>query len=374
MLSDVYRKDIVELYKTSIVQQTAFWSIVKKRVGQNSIALNFRSKKSHLYDDIITDSSVNSDILVIIQMVNSTDCIAYVPYGPELEPKNEVQGVFLEELSECIRSILPKNCFMIRYDLCWESFWAADSSFVDNNHNVIDEPSIMSQEIRFNFNTINWNLRKSVTNILPTSTLYLDLQQDLTKILERMKPKTRYNIKLSQKKGVTVRIADLSDIHIWYDLYAETANRNGLYVNDVKYFEAILTAKADKTKSPANVYYLIAEFDNKPLAAMFLIHTGNRASYLYGASSSTNRNYMATYALQWFAISLSKEKGCKEYDMFGISPNNDASHPLYGLYKFKKGFGGEVFHSLGCWDYPFDQEKYNVFKSLEITSQGYHIN
>ncbi len=374
MLSDVYRKDIVELYKTSIVQQTAFWSIVKKRVGQNSIALNFKSRKSHLYNDIITDSSVNSDILVIIQMVNNTDSIAYVPYGPELEPKNEVQGVFLEELSECIRSFLPKNCFMIRYDLCWESFWAIDSSFVDNNDNVISEPSIKSQEIRFNFNTINWNLRKSITNILPTSTLYVDLQLELHTILERMKPKTRYNIKLSQKKGVTVRIADMSEIHIWYDLYTETAYRNGLYVNDIKYFEAILTAKADKTKSPANVYYLIAEFDNKPLAAMFLIHTGNRASYLYGASSSTNRNYMATYALQWFAIKFSKERGCKEYDMFGISPSNDASHPLYGLYKFKKGFGGDVFYSLGCWDYPFDQEKYNVFKSLEITSQGYHIN
>lgn len=83
---------------------------------------------------------------------------------------------------------------------------------------------------------------------------------------------------------------------------------------------------------------------------------------------------MATYALQWFAIRLSKEKGCKEYDMFGISPNNDATHPLYGLYKFKKGFGGEIFHSLGCWDYPFNQEKYNLFKSLEIRNQGFHIN
>ena len=96
--------------------------------------------------------------------------------------------------------------------------------------------------------------------------------------------------------------------------------------------------------------------------------------YLYEASSSSNRNFMATYALQWHAIRMSKEKGCKEYDMFGISPNNDASHPLYGLYKFKTGFGGELYQSLGCWDYPFDEEKYNIFKNVERRNQGYHIN
>lgn len=83
---------------------------------------------------------------------------------------------------------------------------------------------------------------------------------------------------------------------------------------------------------------------------------------------------MPTYALQWEAIKLSKEKGCTEYDMFGISPNADNSHKLCGLYKYKIGFGGEIFHSLGCWDYPIDIDKYNLFKSMEFKSQGFHIN
>jgi len=374
MLSDVYKKDIDELFRTSIVQQTAFWSIVKRKVGLDSMALNFKSNKSSLYNDVLNEGTIQSDLLVIIQQLNSTDSIAYVPYGPELEPENEFQGAFLEELSESLRSFLPKDCFMIRYDLCWESFWSKEEADLEHSDIIMSEPSIKSQEFRLNFNTINWNLRKSDTNILPTNTLYIDLIPDLETILLKMKPKTRYNIKLAQKKEVRVRIADLNDIHIWYNLYKETAHRNGLYVNDIKYFKAILTAKADKTKSPADVYYLIAEIDNQPLAAMFLIITGNRSSYLYGASSSINRNYMATYALQWFAIKLSKEKGCTEYDMFGISPNNDARHPLYGLYKFKIGFGGDVYHSLGCWDYPFDVEKYNRFKNYERLHQGYHIN
>ncbi|MDD2391232.1 MAG: hypothetical protein PHP23_16090, partial [Desulfobacterales bacterium] len=104
MLSDVYIKGIDELNKTSIVQQTAFWSILKRKIGFDSIALNFKSKKSNLFNNVIKDFNINSDLLVIIQQLNNTNSIAYVPYGPELEPENEFQGVFLEELSECLRS------------------------------------------------------------------------------------------------------------------------------------------------------------------------------------------------------------------------------------------------------------------------------
>jgi len=373
MLSEVLKKDIDELYKTSIVQQTAFWSLVKRKTGCETIAINFKSKKSHLFHDAVADYDINSDLLVIIMQVNKHDCIAYVPYGPELEPDNEFQGLFLEELSECLRSFLPANCFMIRYDLCWEVFWTGDNAYFDNKGNLLDVPSIKSQELRLNINTLNWNLRKAQTNILPTNTLYISLVADLNSILDRMKPKTRYNIKLSQKKGVTVRMADISDLHIWYHLYSDTAQRNGLYLNDIKYFEAILTTRADSTKSPAEVYYLIAEYEKTPLAAMFLIISGQRGSYLYGASSNINRNYMATYALQWEAIKISKEKGCIEYDMFGISPKNDIAHPLHGLYQFKTGFGGEIFHSLGCWDYFFDKAKYQLFMSMELLNPGFHI-
>lgn len=374
MLTDVHKKEIDELYKTPIVQQTAFWSFVKKRIGEESIALNFKLPQRDVYTECESNTTIQSDFLVILKQLNRTDSIAYVPYGPELEPDSEFQGLFLEELSECLRSYLPKSCFMVRYDLCWESFWSKEHAFMELSGIHADEPSLKSQEIRFNFNTINWNFRKSETNILPSNTLYLDLTQDPDTILARMKPKTRYNIRLAQKKGVTVRIADKNDLPIWYDLYTETARRNGLFLNDIKYFEAILTTRADSTKSPADVSLLIAEVDGKPLAALFLIISGYRSAYLYGASSSVNRNFMATYALQWFAIKLSKEKGCREYDMFGISPNNDKSHPMYGLYTFKTGFGGDILHRLGCWDYPFDQEKYNLFKSRELVSQGYHLN
>ncbi|NCB98968.1 MAG: peptidoglycan bridge formation glycyltransferase FemA/FemB family protein, partial [Bacteroidia bacterium] len=236
------------------------------------------------------------------------------------------------------------------------------------------EPAKNTREMRFNFNTINWNFKKAYYNILPSNTIYLDLTPDTDVILNRMRGKTRYNIGLSQRKGVNVVQLGLENLDTWYSLYQETARRNRILINDIKYFEAVLTSNADNTESPATVYLLAATYDKTPLAAMFLIITGHRGSYLYGASSSEHRNLMATYALQWEAIKISKAMGCTEYDMFGVSPGPDPSHPLYGLYKFKIGFGGDLYHGLGCWDYPLKPTEYSQFISSELNSQGFHLN
>lgn len=374
MIQQTFKKDIEELFQTPIVQQTSFWSEVKKKLGTITMAINFTSVKNRLYTETTSNEKFDSDLLVLIQPVNAEDCIAYVPYGPETEPDEELQGVFLEELSESLRSFLPLNCIMIRYDLCWESYWARGDEFYDDQGNWLGEPEKNTQEMRFNFSTQQWNFRKSHYNILPSNTIYIDLNPSIGEILARMKSKTRYNIGLSQKKGVTVRSAGMESLSVWYQLYRETASRNRIVLNDLRYFEAILTARVENSSSPAGVQLLIAEFEKKPLAAMFLIISGSRGSYLYGASTAENRNLMATYALQWEAIRLSKLQGCTEYDMFGVSPGPDSSHPLYGLYKFKTGFGGTMFHSLGCWDYPLDDEKYTSYKFSELRSQGFHLN
>jgi lipid II:glycine glycyltransferase (peptidoglycan interpeptide bridge formation enzyme) len=83
---------------------------------------------------------------------------------------------------------------------------------------------------------------------------------------------------------------------------------------------------------------------------------------------------MSPYALQWEAIRRSKAKGCLQYDMFGVShPVLTLLTPMYGLYKFKSGFGGQLFHQMGCWDYPFDENQYRLFTASEMHSQGYHL-
>ncbi|MEN5193546.1 MULTISPECIES: lipid II:glycine glycyltransferase FemX [Sphingobacterium] len=374
MIADIEDKEIKQIYQTSIIQQTAYWSEVKRLQGVTSKAFNFKTKTADLYVDSDDSTYFIGDLLILIQTLDQDHSIAYVPYGPEVEPSVENQGYFLEQLSESLRSCLPTNCIMIRYDLSWESHWAKEDDCYDINGNWLGVPDKKIQEIRFNFNTTNWNLRKANTDILPSNTIFVDLKKDEEALLGAMKTKTRYNVNLSQRKGVKIRSLGLDSLAIWYDLYRQTAARNHFFLHDISYFRVVLSARANDTLSPADVYLLVAEIEDKPLAAMFLVVSANRGTYLYGASATENRNYMATYALQWRAMQIAKEKGCTEYDFFGVAPQADASHPLYGLYRFKTGFGGEIFHRMGCWDYPLDNEKYKYYTSMEFKNQSYHLS
>ncbi|QBQ40175.1 lipid II:glycine glycyltransferase FemX [Sphingobacterium psychroaquaticum] len=374
MIADVEDKEIKEVFRTSIIQQTSYWSEVKKMQGVESKAYNFKVKKSDLFSDSEDNTYFVGDLLILIQNIDQEHCIAYVPYGPEIEPSAENQGYFLEQLSESLRSFLPSNCIMIRYDLSWESLWAKDEDCYDLHGNWIGVPDRKIQEIRFNFSTENWNLKKANTDILPSNTIFMDLKKNHDLLLGEMKPKTRYNINLSKRKGVKVRSLGLESLEIWYELYRQTAQRNNFFLHDISYFRIVLTARANDTLSPADVYLLVAEVDDVPLAAMFLVVSANRGTYLYGASATENRNYMATYALQWRAMELAKEKGCTEYDFFGVAPKADPSHPMYGLYRFKTGFGGSMYHRMGCWDYPLNKDKYQYYISMEFKNQSYHLS
>lgn len=364
-------KQIIDAYSTPIVQQTSFWSKVKERLGLVSSAYEFKVRNRDIYEGVGGFSCTNADFILFFQYLNQEDYLAYVPYGPEVEPSENNQGAFLEELSEILKSYLPKNCIALRYDLNWESHWCKEEDF-DEDGTWIGLPKSEFQEIKLNYGTCNRNLRKANTNILPANTIVLDLTQKESDLLQRMKPKTRYNIKLALRKGVKVRSMGIEGLKIWYDLYHETALRNGLFINDYLYFETMFASKMEGEDNEVKVQLLVAYYDGIPLSAMFLVLSSYRATYLYGASSSQMRNVMSTYALQWKAIQLAKANNCFEYDMFGIAPSPNPSHPMYGLYKFKQGFGGEIYHQLGCWDYPIEEDKYNYFSACEMNMQGYY--
>jgi lipid II:glycine glycyltransferase (peptidoglycan interpeptide bridge formation enzyme) len=368
----IERKHISDVYDTPIVQQTSFWSKVKKKQGLQSLAFDFKARNRELYEGVGGCSYTRADLLMFLQYVNRNDCLAYVPYGPEIEPSEENQGHFLEELSEQLRSYLPKGCLGIRYDLNWRSHWAKTENYNEDG-TWLGAPEKELQELKLNFDTRNFNLVKSNSDVLPSNTIIVDLTLSEKEILGKMKPKTRYNIGLSIRKGIEVRNGGVEDLNAWYELYLETAHRNGLHINDISYFQSVFAAKLESECQPVQVKMLISYFENIPLAAMFLVISDQRATYLYGASSSRMRHLMPTYALQWRAMQIARTCGCTEYDMFGISPNADPSHPMYGLYKFKSGFGGRIFHHMGCWDYPLDLGNYSLFQASEITNKGYYI-
>jgi lipid II:glycine glycyltransferase (peptidoglycan interpeptide bridge formation enzyme) len=360
-----------------ILQQTPFWGILKEyqgcQVRAYSLSLPARYCRNKCGKDRQGQSSVSGDMLVVLQPIGNGYAMAYVPYGPTLEIGEEYQGPVLEELSEEIQEQLPDECLFIRYDLPWASPWACDPDRDAGRPGWAGPPRSEIQEIRMNFDTQKGNLFKAPTNALPTNTVFIDLEQDKDHLLKCMKPKTRYNIRLSDRKGIRVREVDASQLDKWMELCRETAERNHIIRRDQRYFEAIFAARDKNPDDRASVHLLIAEFEGTPLAGMFLSISKDQATYLYGASSSHQRNRMAPYALQWKAICMAKESGCRYYDMFGVAPSPSVSHPLHGLYRFKTGFGGYLYHRQGCWDYPFKEDLYPVYHAQNLNEAGYHV-
>ncbi|MFP4531057.1 MAG: lipid II:glycine glycyltransferase FemX [Desulfobacterales bacterium] len=363
------------------LQQTAFWGRLKKQQGRKARAFAITPTDLPTEALPVTETlhgpaqwekaHASRDMLVVIRSLGAAGSMAYVPFGPERLPDTDRRGRWLEQLSERIRPHLPAHCVFIRYDLPWESPWAADESRYTENDIWMGKPRTGIREMRMNFDTKRWNLRKAPTDLLPTDTAILDVTTDRDRLLKRMKPKTRYNIRLSHRKGVWVREAGIQDLATWYDIYCQTAKRHGMMLNSLHYFKAGLEVKAADTGSPASIHLLLAEVEAKPVAGIILAIAGSRATYLYGASSLRKSHCMPAYALQWAAICKAKAVGCHDYDLFGTAPYPDPYHPMYGLYRFKTGFGGEMIHRQGCWDYPYNESRYDLYRAQEMAGPAF---
>jgi lipid II:glycine glycyltransferase (peptidoglycan interpeptide bridge formation enzyme) len=196
-------------------------------------------------------------------------------------------------------------------------------------------------------------VRVSPHNIQPPRTIVVDLRGTDDEILARMKQKCRYNIRLAEKKGVTVRAwTDLAGFH---QLMTVTGGRDGFGVHSLEYYQRAY----DLFHPASEAELLVAEYDGKPLAALMVFARGPRSWYLYGASNDEERNRMPTYLLQWEAMKWAKARGCEEYDLWGAPDEDEAKleaefesrhDGLWGVYRFKRGFGGEVRRAVQALD------------------------
>ena len=180
------------------------------------------------------------------------------------------------------------------------------------------------------------------------NTVLVDLLPPEDEIIASMKQKTRYNIRLAEKKGVTVRKGDSSDFESLFKIYAETAIRDGFTIRHKEYYLSVWNNFYDA----GMLTPLIAEVDGVDVAGLMLFHFGNTAWYIYGMSRPVHRNKMPTYLLQWEAIKTAKALGCTTYDLWGAPETFDDSDSLWGVYRFKRGLGGEVNRHIGAWDLP----------------------
>lgn len=179
------------------------------------------------------------------------------------------------------------------------------------------------------------------------NTVEIDLTRSEEAILAAMKSKTRYNINLAMRKEVTVRVGSPADFPQLATMYQETSARDGFGIRPSAYYLDIW----QQFYQTGSGHLLIAEYAQEPIAAVYLVKSGAKAIYMYGASTEKERNRMPNYLLQWEAIRWAKSQNLKTYDLWGAPDAFNEADRLWGVWRFKAGFNGEVVWHMGAWDY-----------------------
>ena len=201
-----------------------------------------------------------------------------------------------------------------------------------------------------NMKALGFKLRNDYTNLEGVQARF-DMRIDIKdktpeQIMAAFHSKTRYNVRLAQKRGVEIKVGSREDIPVFYELMVETGKRDGFVVRDINYFYKLYDCLGPKYHRLFLAYY-----NGVPVAGSVCTVYGSKCLYLYGASSNQYRNTMAAYLIQWSMILWAVENKCHYYDLMGVPGNiEDENNPIYGLYRFKKGFGGEMWEFVGEFD------------------------
>lgn len=283
-------------------------------------------------------------------------CLAYIPKGPvgglQVDSMDEVS----QDAAAWVNPEIP----------AWQTLWQEIDRLcrrrravflkLEPDGWVIDDAAAQSSPPGF---------RPSAHPIQPRRTLVVDLRGDEESLLGRMKQKTRYNIRLAQKKGVSVHPS--ADLETFYRLMQATGRRDDFGVHSLAYYR-----RAYELFHPrGECELLIAELEGEALGGLMVFAHGERAWYLYGASSDRRREAMPAYLLQWEAMRWARGRGCLSYDLWGVPDADEQtleaqfmqrSDGLWGVYRFKRGFGGPLRQALGPWDRVYSAPGYLLYQ------------
>ena len=215
--------------------------------------------------------------------------------------------------------------------------------------------------------------RKAVRDVQPRHTLVVDLHHPAEKLLAGMHQKTRYNIRLAEKRGVQIRFSTSDgDIESFLLLTREVADRGAFRFHPDDYYRSLLRVLSRSLRHPstggadggggATAEVALAEHDGDILAAHILVSFGDTVTYVHGASSSRKRDLMAPHLLQWASLARAKERGYAHYDFFGVAPPSaPPTHPWVGITRFKESFGGRRVDYAGAYDLVLNQPVYWLY-------------
>ena len=296
-------------YPQAHILQTAAWGTLKAEFGW----------------DVLRLGQAEAGLQVLFRSLPLGFRVAYVPKGP-LGSSSAWNKLWPEVLKVCRthRAIL----LLVEPD-----FWDDDT---------FSKP----EGFRFSTNAIQ-----------PRRTIVINLRGSPEDILGRMKQKTRYNIRLAEKKGVQIQFSQ--DVAAFYRLMQTTGERDAFGIHSQAYYQRVF-----EIFSPSGACTLIsATYQAELLAGIMAFAHGQRAWYFYGASGNIHRELMPTYALQWWAMQWAIKRGCTSYDLWGVPDQEESqleagfpqrSDGLWGIYRFKRGFGGELKRSAAPWEYPLN--------------------
>jgi peptidoglycan pentaglycine glycine transferase (the first glycine) len=316
------------------ILQTAAWGALKARFGWEAARLAL-SDGIHL---------VAGTQVLFRRVPLRVGTIAYVPRGPLVDWGDE-------QMVHCLLDGLDQLCRTRR--AAWLKI----------------EPEAAKFEIR----NSKFEFQASSHTVQPPRTIVVDLCGSEEELLARMHAKTRYNIRLAGRKGVTVRCGTAKDLDAFYALMETTGTRDGFGVHSLDYYRAAF----ELFVPPGRARLLLAQVEDTLVAGVMVFALAGasqgRAWYFYGASGDVHRDKMPNYALQWEAMRWARETGCASYDLWGI-PDEDEStleahylqrhDGLWGVYRFKRGFGGRVVRYAGAYDRVYNPLLYRLGQAL----------
>jgi lipid II:glycine glycyltransferase (peptidoglycan interpeptide bridge formation enzyme) len=326
---DKWDRFVSERFRGHILQ-TSPWGTLKSQFGWSDVRVGLTQG-----DDLVAGAQI-----LFRRLPAGLGRLAYIPKGPVVDWDDESQlGDLMPAIDEAARS-MGAIALTVEPDLP-------------------DEPAHRKLLSTLGFHA------SSRSPVQPQRTLITDITTREDDILLAMKSKTRYNIRLAGRRGVTVREGSEKDVSAFNALLAATADRADFGIHTPAYYEA-----AYRLFVPRHwARLLLAEVEKEPVAGLMIFALPPRSWYFYGASISAHREKMPTYLLQWEAIRWAKSIGCATYDLWGI-PDEDwealedqfteRSDGLWGVYRFKRGFGGDLVRSVGAWDRVYAPVRYRL--------------
>jgi lipid II:glycine glycyltransferase (peptidoglycan interpeptide bridge formation enzyme) len=317
--------------------QTSRWARLKCAFGWSADRVTLRTAPS-------ADAPIVAGASVLYRRLPWGQTLAYIPKGPLVDWAVPTE-------TSALLDLIRKQCSQ------------RHAALLKIEPELPDSPVLASALADAGF-------QRSMQHVQPLSTIHIDLFADKDTILARMKPKWRYNIRLAERKGVTVRHGGNADLPAIQRLMEATSHRDGFAVHSPAYY-----ARATELFVQAGMgTWLIAEHAGEALAAIAVFALGEAAWYMWGASADSARNLMPNHALQWAAMTWAKARGCLTYDLWGI-PDEVGENPeayaeseswgndgLWGVYRFKQGFGGQVVRYAGAWDMPLSAAGHALYR------------